>query len=101
MRGQETLWLQRPDLKWQSPCSPGRCFHRAMGSRETSYRTQMDPNLGSHAKSRISNRMICEQIVGMRDRGRNRDPLLAKTVKIIYLIGSFGVVLCRSARFCT
>jgi hypothetical protein len=61
----------------------------------------MDPNLGSQAKSIIHNKLIGEQIVRSSDLGLAGDPLLAKTRKIIYLIGSLGFVLCRSSRFCT
>jgi hypothetical protein len=38
---------------------------------------------------------------GGRGRDRTGDPLLAKTRKKIYLIGSLGFVLCRSTWFCT
>jgi hypothetical protein len=61
----------------------------------------MDPRTGSQAKSKINNRLISEELVGSCHRGRTGDTLLAKTGKEIYLIGSFGFVLCRGTRFCT
>ena len=61
----------------------------------------MDSNLGSQAKSIIRNRLICEQIVRSSDLGLAGDPLLAKTRKKIYLVGSLKFILCRGPRFCT
>jgi hypothetical protein len=48
-----------------------------------------------------SNKSFAIKKIGGRDRVRTCDPLLAKTRKKIYLIGSLGFVLCRSTRFCT
>ena len=43
---------------------------------------------------------ILKPRIGGRGRDRTGDPLLAKTRKKIYLIGSLGFVLCRSTWFC-
>ena len=40
----------------------------------------MFPNLVESRKDQISNRLICRQIDGGRDRDRTGDPLLAKQV---------------------